>query len=131
MAEAGVMHPILLVEDDMDIRQTLADLLALEGYRVEAAANGAEALARLAEMDAPCLILLDLMMPVMKGWEFLAAFESRPERATVPVAIVSAATELQSAARHATAGVLRKPFEHEELMRVVRSHCGCGDAAAP
>jgi CheY-like chemotaxis protein len=65
-------HTILVVEDDPDIAESLCDVLRSEGYDVVTASNGKEGLDRLEEMGRPCLILLDLMMPVMSGGEFLA-----------------------------------------------------------
>src|SRR4051794_37547968 len=64
-------HPVMVVEDDPDIREAVQMILEEEGYSVVTACNGAEAEAELAKMDDPCLMLLDLMMPVMSGWELL------------------------------------------------------------
>ena len=65
-------HPVLVVEDDADIREAVQLILEDEGFDVVTACNGAEAEAELAHMEEPCLVLLDLMMPVMNGWELLA-----------------------------------------------------------
>ncbi len=80
---------ILVVEDDESIRQGLADVLENEGYRVITAKNGEEGLERLWE-DQPDLVILDLMMPVMDGFEFKKIMDSHPERRTIPVIVFSA-----------------------------------------
>lgn len=71
---------ILLVEDDVAIREAVSECLSAEGYRVDAASDGAEALARLADGERPALLVLDLVMPVMNGAELVAA--SAPSRAS-------------------------------------------------
>src|SRR5258706_14472013 len=81
---------ILLIEDDPDIREELADVLDARGYHVLVAANGKAGLDLLATMESPCLILLDLMMPVMHGWEFLEAKAKTAALSEIPVVILSA-----------------------------------------
>src|SRR5258708_38286480 len=81
--ESSVECMILVVDDDPDILQTLALCLSTEGYRVTMAANGQEALTQL-ERDKPACILLDLMMPVMDGWQFVAELDRRGERKAAP-----------------------------------------------
>src|SRR5687768_5509935 len=83
------VHPVVVVEDDEEIRDSMRDALEIEGYAVSTYSNGKEALDGLRKLGIPCLILLDLMMPVMNGWEFLQAMKA--ERfAEVPVYVVSA-----------------------------------------
>src|SRR5919206_1695644 len=89
MAAVPDRGEVLVVEDDFAIRETLRELLEDEGYRVAWAANGKEALARLHER-APRVILLDLMMPVMDGWEFRVAQQRDPALASIPVVVISA-----------------------------------------
>src|SRR5687768_645517 len=84
---------ILVVEDDNDIRETVQQILELEGYQVFTAANGKEALDALEHIPHPCLILLDLMMPVMNGWQFLEAKQRNAVISTLPVVVVSAVAE--------------------------------------
>jgi len=115
------VRSILLVEDDIDIRIDLADLLRTEGYEVETAANGQEALDWLRDhRDEVGLILLDLMMPVMNGWDFRARQLEEPELISIPVVLLSGAGDV---ARHAlalkTAGYLIKPLRLDSLLRVV------------
>ena len=84
---------ILVVEDDRDIRESLQDLLEVEGYAVTTAENGRDALEQLQRMDAPSVILLDLMMPVMSGDEFLRELRKDGALASIPVLVVSAWTD--------------------------------------
>ncbi len=111
---------VMVVEDDFAIRDTLRELLEEEGYRVTQAANGAEALARLRDAGIPKLILLDLMMPVMDGWEFRHAIEADPRLASIPVIVISAdhALEQKIGAMHVE-GYLPKPFELDRLLETV------------
>jgi CheY-like chemotaxis protein len=73
-------HGVLIVEDDVDLRQDLAFLIENQGHEVITAANGREALERLAELGPPCMIHLDLMMPVMDRWEWRSELRTNPAR---------------------------------------------------
>jgi CheY-like chemotaxis protein len=111
---------VLIVEDNPDLREGLGDLLEAEGYAVAGAANGQEALARLQSEPPPCLILLDLMMPVMNGWEFRAAQRRDPALAEIPVVLISALEGLERLAGNlAAAGYLRKPLDLGTLLEIV------------
>jgi CheY-like chemotaxis protein len=91
-ASSTTVHSILLVEDDAELREELADALRTHGFEVTATANGREALACLADGTArPCVILTDLLMPVMNGWELRAALKDRSETARLPVVVMSGA----------------------------------------
>ena len=118
-------HAILIVDDDEDIRELLAEFLRDEGYRVQTAKNGLDALTSLRAGDGrPCLILLDLMMPVMNGFQFLEAFRSDPELSPIPVAVVTAHGSLGVAERAAIAApILSKPLELPTLLEVVGRLC--------
>src|SRR5260370_6286163 len=106
---------VLVVDDDPDILQTLALCLSTEGYRVLMAANGREAL-QVLESDRPACILLDLMMPVMDGWQFVAEIEKRGLRAS-PLLILSADRAVQGHATKLRAdSFLAKPFDLDELL---------------
>ncbi len=113
--------PILVVEDDVDIRECYQSLLERAGYRVTTAKNGQEALDEL-ERQRPALILLDLMMPVMSGPEFLEVMRSDSKSDDIPVLIVSAYGELADATT-GVAGFLRKPVELETLLAAVSKYC--------
>lgn len=108
------MKRVLVVEDDVDLRETLADLLAGEGFQVSCASNGREALDAL-ERQRVDVIVLDLMMPVMSGSEFRAAQLARPHLAGIPVILASAAASAQLEGVDASA-VLRKPFTPTALL---------------
>ena len=121
-------HPIMIVEDEPDMRDTLKDVLELYGYRVITAANGAEALEQLEERRSagrPCLILLDLMMPVMSGWELLERLRdgSRPELAEIPVVVVSAAADLTRVQERYQCRSIRKPAAIEAFLDAANLHC--------
>jgi len=81
---------VLVVDDDDAIREVMAEVLRDEGYDVACAGNGEEALAELRKPSPPDLVLLDLMMPVMSGWEVLEHIQLNPELAGIPVVVVSA-----------------------------------------
>ncbi len=113
---------VFVVEDDNDTRDMLGRFLELEGFQVELAANGKQALERLDEGVQPCVILLDLMMPVMDGWQFRRQQVQRSEFATIPVIVVSAAGKERIAEIDADA-VLSKPVDLEQLLERVSRYC--------
>jgi two-component system nitrogen regulation response regulator GlnG len=114
------MLRILVVEDDPAIRITVAEALEDMGYSVETAGNGAEALAKVRD-DGFAAIVLDLMMPVMTGWEFLDACGEDLLAAQIPVAVVSAAYAPGAvASRPAVSAVLSKPFDLDVLEAIVQ-----------
>jgi CheY-like chemotaxis protein len=110
---------VLIVDDDPDILQTLGLCLSTEGYRVLMASNGEEALDVL-KNEQPNVILLDLMMPVMDGWQFVAEMDARGQR-KAPLLILSADRAVQGHAGGLRAnGHLAKPFDLDELLRKVQ-----------
>ena len=114
---------MLVIDDDPDILQTLGLCLSSEGYRVLMAANGKEALDIL-EREHPSVILLDLMMPVMDGWQFVAELDHRGQR-DVPLLILSADRSVQGHAQQLRAsGHLAKPFDLDELLGKVQQLTG-------
>ncbi len=116
---------ILVVEDDEAICQAIKELLELEGYSVVTARNGKEALDLIKTLTHPCLILLDLMLPVMNGWELLNHLKgcSSDMLASIPVVITSAAgTAAMSAAKQAE-GYIKKPIDIDILLRMVQKYC--------
>lgn len=122
---------ILVVEDDIDIRETIVQVLEVEGYPVSSAANGAEAVMLLEKIPGPCLILLDLMMPKMNGWQFLEKQKADTVFASLPVVVISA-LPASSALGNAKAveqavGYIKKPVSLDALMEVVQQYCGPGD----
>lgn len=121
---------ILLVEDDFDVRDMMTIFLESEGYQVAAAANGQEAIDHLSHSRPPCLILLDLMMPVMNGWEFRQRQQQDPNLARIPVIVISADNNVREKAAHlGAASYLAKPIDFDALLEVIRRYCReCGGA---
>jgi signal transduction histidine kinase len=109
---------LLVVEDDADIREALDGLLSMEGFRVTGCSNGREALDWLRASPKPDLILLDLMMPIMDGWQFRVAQKDDPELATIPVLALSADSTAKAAAIDAEA-YLKKPVDYDTLIATI------------
>ena len=116
---------ILVVEDDDDIRASVIELLEDEGYEVLEADNGQAALDKLyAASPAPNLVLLDLMMPVMDGFQFCAAKESDPRISAVPVVIMSADGHVKEKQQKTGASAyLKKPVEIEVMLAAIEKYC--------
>ena len=116
---------ILLVEDDHEVRTAMVDFLGAEGFRVAEAANGLEALRLLRGGLRPAVILLDLTMPVMDGFEFLAERARDPQLATLPVVVTSAANRRGDDI--AGYDFLPKPAPLETFLAVIERNCRPGD----
>jgi CheY-like chemotaxis protein len=116
---------ILIVDDDEDVRDSLRLVLEGEGCAVETVTNGLEALRYLRSHGAPCLVLLDLMMPIMNGWDFLVEKDADPTIAQVAVVVVTAAGEAQVRALAGNRQVLPKPLKVEDLLAAVKQQCAC------
>ncbi len=112
---------VLLVEDDRDIRDAVSAVLEAEGYTVLTAENGQEALAIL-ERGLPCVVLLDLMMPIMNGWDFMEAVTRRRRLADLPVVDVSAYSARKA---EGVRRVLKKPLDVNQLLAAVADYCCC------
>ena len=120
---------IFIVADDNDTRNALSELLEAEGFSVDGAPNGREALARLRSGRVhPAAILLDLMMPGMDGWDFRSEQMRDPELARVPVVIVSASgfSRASIEAQFRPAAYVEKPIERTALLGVLRDLVGSG-----
>jgi CheY-like chemotaxis protein len=119
------MTSVLVVDDDPGIRDLLAEVLEMEGYDVLTAGDGAQALA-LVRQEAPSAILLDLMMPVMTGWDFIDACSAEALCQDVPLLVISAATDLDSASQkqrlRAARSVLAKPFNLDKVISEVERY---------
>jgi CheY-like chemotaxis protein len=115
---------VLVVDDDHAIRDTLADLLGDEGYQVITAMNGVDALTELRRLpERPCVILLDLMMPIMSGAQFYAELERDPALAEIPVVVISADGNVQQKAQRFGGEYLAKPIRIETVLGAVERHC--------
>ena len=127
MNDSSATPVILVVDDDTNCREALSELLAREGYEVACAKNGRDALDYLSR-SIPSLIILDLKMPVMSGWEFRERQLSDPRLNSLPVVITSAsglACEVEADA------VVPKPIDFAVLMTAVRQSCSAPMAATP
>ncbi|HVR88423.1 MAG TPA: response regulator [Candidatus Limnocylindria bacterium] len=114
---------VLVVDDQEAIRDTLQLALDDEGYAVECAANGAEAL-EILERWRPCVILLDLMMPVMDGWAFRKEQQRRQRGSSVPVVLLSAAGRLDEHQKAlGAAAVIPKPFDIDRVISTIERVC--------
>jgi CheY-like chemotaxis protein len=115
---------LLVVDDDPSIRETLAEILHDEGYTVMTAVNGQDALTRLrASAAQPCVILLDLMMPVMSGPEFYDEMQSDPSLAAIPVVVISADGNARRKVASMGGEFIAKPVKIETVLSAVESHC--------
>jgi CheY-like chemotaxis protein len=112
------------VDDTRDARDGLADVLESEGIPALRAANGEEALAQLSQCALPGLILLDLMMPVMSGWEFRSRLQERPDWAAIPIVVMSGVDDVHRQVTDLKVdGYLRKPLDMRILLDVVNGYC--------
>jgi CheY-like chemotaxis protein len=111
---------ILIVEDDTATRDALTLILSAEGFAVVGAANGEEALGVLRSESPPDLILLDLMMPIMDGWQFRREQSVDPRLSAIPVVVLSADGNVQQkAASLRVAAYLQKPVDVDNLLEVI------------
>jgi CheY-like chemotaxis protein len=110
---------ILVVEDDQAIREVLTEVLRFEGFDALGAANGREALNMLESHGVPSLIVLDLMMPVMNGWEFLDHLHQKPSFAAIPV-IVASAGLARPGGEESAVDFMRKPIDLDEFIDRVK-----------
>jgi CheY-like chemotaxis protein len=132
MTPTPLLHKrILLVDDHFTTRELMSMILGGVGYRVSTAANGKEAMEHLRTHERPDLILLDLRMPVMDGWELREVLKNDQALASIPVVVLSGADERgEDVPNLQGTPFLRKPVQTEELLLVVKQCCGgCGGAA--
>jgi CheY-like chemotaxis protein len=115
----------MVVDDDTDICTTMQIILEAYGYRVITASDGAEALHKLETDEAPCLILLDLMMPGMNGQQFRETQLRNPALAEIPVVVLSGDYKLDERAAEMGVEGLGKPIELPQLLAKVAQFCGC------
>lgn len=119
---------IVIVEDDQAIREVLKMAIELEGYKVQAVQNGEEAMALLKNLDKACLILTDLMMPVMNGYEFIKLASQTHTIASIPIVVLSASEDENRINRlsetGSVKGLVKKPVDLHYLMGIVHKYCG-------
>ena len=123
--EENCQKKVLVVEDDRAIRETLSEILSDNDYTTMVAANGQVALDELHATDVkPCLILLDVMMPVMDGWRFREVQRSDPELSAIPVVVLTAHASVNEVVNRMSAeAVLRKPIDLDDLIVLVGRYC--------
>lgn len=112
---------VVVIDDDLEIRETLSMMLKDEGYPVEAAYNGQEALDLLGNIDPPGLLLVDLTMPVMDGNTLMSVLDEHPKFSSIPVVILTA---VPRNARPGPTKVLSKPVDFDVLLKMVGQYCG-------
>jgi two-component system, NtrC family, response regulator HydG len=117
-------HTILVVDDDPGIRASLRDLLTSEGFEVRTAEDGQDALEQLDSMSVPSMILLDLRMPRLDGWQFLARRDPASPAGRVPVVLLSGLAFIRDAP--GVADFLSKPIRTDKLLDCVRRFCRQG-----
>jgi|SRR5215471_10207069 len=123
---------VLVIDDDRNVAEALMEVLESEGYEVQTADNGRSALNQLRGGLRPCAILLDLMMPVMDGWDFRHEQMRDADLKEIPVVVISAAGFSADTVRAQFGGVeyLTKPFELTSFVRTVRQFCHGAHVAA-
>jgi CheY-like chemotaxis protein len=114
---------VLIVEDDRDTREMLERFLQFEGFEVRTAADGEAALHVLHTTGSPCVILLDLMMPVMNGWQFREAQAQDPDLANIPVVVVTAAGSRADIPTIQADAWLSKPVDLDKLLTTIGTFC--------
>ncbi len=113
-------HTVLVVEDEKELREMMREVLELNGYAVVTAVEGQAALEAIERIEHLCLVLLDLLMPGMNGWDFFREIRARSKFAAVPIIVHSSAP---AGAPQGATRVLAKPVELERLLDVVREFC--------
>jgi DNA-binding response OmpR family regulator len=127
MPASGLAESILVVDDDLDARDAIADVLRDAGYTVDVAGDGGQALA-LMRTSRPRLVLLDLVMPIVDGWEVIREMGRDPSLSDIPVCVVSGQPIVRLSS---SASLLRKPFSSAALIRTVQAHCSRDVAGTP
>jgi CheY-like chemotaxis protein len=122
-ANTKATKTLLVIDDDRDIRDIFKFALESEGYEVVTAVNGEDGLDKLRNGQKASLVLLDMMMPVMNGQQFLKAYLSDESVNGAPVLVISATADVQSA--KGASGLLRKPIDLGLLLRSVAKHSRC------
>jgi CheY-like chemotaxis protein len=123
MSKDSCPASVLVVEDDQDIREAIGNILEDEGYEVALAEHGEHALELLSDIERPCLLLVDLVMPKMDGWQLMKALSKDDRLATIPVVVMSAMGRPE---RLDGQRLVKKPIDLDIMLRIVREHC-CGE----
>jgi CheY-like chemotaxis protein len=130
LASPDTERPILIVDDQDDVREALEVLVRTEGFAARTACNGLEALREMRREPVPCVVLLDLHMPVMNGFGFRAEQERHPDLMAIPVVLYSSRHDIKAAANQlGIEAFLRAPFEIAEILILVSRYASCHPAA--
>lgn len=113
---------ILIIEDNKELQSSLKTILESEGYKIVTADNGKEGIELLRKIPTPCMILLDLMMPIMNGWEFVDIVSKDIILSNIPITVISAFGDTKGTPK--TNDYIPKPIDLDALFRTVRKHCG-------
>jgi CheY-like chemotaxis protein len=120
MTKGTTNHTVLVVEDEEDLREMIREALELNGYGVVTAEDGRQALMKISGIEQLCLVLIDLLMPGMNGWDLFHELKRRSELVSVPIIVYSS---VASRAPNGAARVLQKPLTFGELLSTVREYC--------
>lgn len=112
---------ILVIEDNKEIQDSIKMALEIDGFNVFTANNGREGMNLLEKIPTPSLILLDLLMPVMNGWEFMEELNKDIMHSSIPVVIVSALDKKQTTPN--VSGYIQKPIDLDKLLKIAEKHC--------
>ncbi len=122
MINSNQQCTVLVVEDDKDVRESMKDALELEGYQVKTAKNGLEGLAALKDSEkAPCLILLDILMPAMGGREFMDNLKKDSALSEIPVLIHSSIANKDNTT--GSIGFIKKPADLFMILQTIKTYC--------
>jgi len=114
-------NQILIIEDDIDILLGLKELLEMKGYQVQIAENGLQALEKIKKTQVPDVILLDMKMPIMNGWQFAKDFVNKYDH-QAKILVMTAAADAEERAKEISANDwVGKPFEFDELLQKIKS----------
>jgi DNA-binding response OmpR family regulator len=122
------MGPVIIVDDDVDVCRMLEQFLLSHGYQVVTACNGADALQAMRDRK-PCLVLLDVLMPVMDGWQFRRHQLANADLAKIPVLCMTAAYDPHHVALELKTRCLRKPVDLDDVLREVEAACARSEGA--
>jgi CheY-like chemotaxis protein len=120
-ANDSKLKNILIIEDNKEIQDSIKMALEIDGFKVFTANNGKEGIDILGKIPTPSLILLDLLMPVMNGWEFMEELNKDIMHSTIPVVIVSALADKQTTPN--ATGYIQKPIDLDKLLKIAEKHC--------
>jgi CheY-like chemotaxis protein len=129
VADRDHRHSILLVDDDLDLVEAVSWMLEADGFEVRRAHSGQQALDLLTAGMRPCVVLLDIWMPEIDGWNVAYRLRATPAWSTIPIVMMSGSSEIVRAHHEGAEAMLAKPVGHEELTRTIQRHLRCANSA--